>query len=66
MSVTRTAAADIFLMASALLERLATCKKMDEVVGEKAPSGISWPAAPKGTRHEIHFYSDRKSDSREQ
>lgn len=24
---------------------------------EKAPSGISWPAAPSGTRHERHFYS---------
>lgn len=31
---------------------------------KKAPSGISWPAAPSGTRHERHFYSDRKSDSR--
>lgn len=31
---------------------------------EKAPSGISWPAAPSGARNELHFNSDRKSDSR--
>lgn len=38
----------------------------EEKEEEKAPSGISWPAAPSGTRHERHFYSDRKSDSGEQ
>lgn len=38
----------------------------EEEKEEKAASGISWPAAPSGTRHERHFYSDRKSDSREQ
>lgn len=32
---------------------------------EKGPLGISWPAAPSGRRHEGHFHSDRKSDSRE-
>lgn len=32
----------------------------------EATPGISRPAAPSGTRHERHFYSDRKSDSREQ
>lgn len=34
--------------------------------GEKATWGISWPAAPSGTRLERHFYSHRKSESREQ
>ncbi len=28
--------------------------------------GLAGPAAPSGTRHERHFYSDRKSDSGEQ
>lgn len=32
---------------------------------KKAATGISWPAAPSGTGHEKHVYSDRKSDSRE-
>ena len=34
--------------------------------GEGPRRGLAWPAAPSGTRHERHFYSDRKSDSREQ
>lgn len=48
-------------------ERQSGCRGEEEVKEEeKATSGISWPAAPSGTRHERHFDSDRKSCSTEQ
>ena len=40
MSVTSTAAAEFFFMVSALLEKFAMCKKMDEAGGENVSKDI--------------------------
>lgn len=56
MSVTSTAAAEgffPFLMVSALLEKFAMCKKMDEVGGEKASTDILTQVMYNHQKHSI-------------